>query len=97
MRKRRHQHPAALLGYMAALECQPMPLEMVAELERLHGKPLLRTLRYHATHDQDHGEELMRVLAAVPDYLRALVLSNAQFTAMHLAAAARHFGGTDGH
>ena len=69
-----------------------MPLEVVDELERFHGKRLLHTLRYHATHDVDHGGDLVRLLDDVPDDLQPLILSNAQFTALHLAAAAHHFG-----
>lgn len=32
-----HVSAASLLGYMAVLECFPMPVEMVEQLERVHG------------------------------------------------------------
>jgi hypothetical protein len=58
----KHVSPACLLGYMLVLECFPMPLEVVEELERLHGKQLLRTVRFHAEHDPDHGADLLAVI-----------------------------------
>ena len=87
-----HAHPAALLGYMAVLECQPMPLERVAELERLHGVELLRTLRFHAVHDVDHAQGVCRALDALPVDLHALVTNNALNVARHIADASRRFG-----
>lgn len=87
-----HAHPAALLGYMAVLECQPMPLEHVSELEQLHGVELLRTLRFHAVHDIDHGRDVQRALDDLPADLHELVTNNALNTARHIAAAARDFG-----
>jgi len=87
-----HAHPAALLGYMAVLECSPMPLDVVEELEALHGTALLKTLRYHATHDVDHGADVQRMLDRIPDELQNLVLQNAMMTASKLSSAAARFG-----
>lgn len=58
----KHVSPACLLGYMLVLECAPMPMPAVIELERLHGAELLRTVRYHAEHDRRHGPELLDVI-----------------------------------
>jgi hypothetical protein len=88
----RHAHPAALLGYMAVLECSPMPLAQVEHLENLHGTKLLRTLRYHAEHDIDHGADVCAMLDKVPAHLQELVKNNALITAQHLNRAAQRFG-----
>lgn len=58
----KHVSPACLLGYMLVLECAPMPIPAVIELERLHGAELLRTVRYHAEHDPEHGAELLDII-----------------------------------
>lgn len=58
----RHVNPEALLGYMAVLECYPMPLEMVDALEQAHGKEAVRTLRYHAENDIEHRKALMAMI-----------------------------------
>lgn len=55
----RHVSPQALLGYMAVLECKPMPLDALEVLEMMHGKQLLRTMRYHAEHDIAHSRDLL--------------------------------------
>jgi len=57
-----HVGPHALLGYIAALEFRPMPIEEVEGLERLYGKPAMRTVRHHAVHDLEHSKELARVI-----------------------------------
>lgn len=71
----RHVSPACLLGYMLVLECFPPALADIAELENLHGKDLLRTVRHHAEHDPDHGADLLRVIDAhySPDILGCAV------------------------
>ena len=62
-----HCNPAALLGYMAVLEGFPFPLDALEQLEAMHGKDLLRCLRYHAVHDQDHKVELFKVIDELDD------------------------------
>lgn len=61
-----HVNPASLLGYMAALECFPTSLGFIEELEKLHGKALCRTMRYHAEHDIAHGAELLAFIDTRP-------------------------------
>lgn len=63
----KHGNPASLLGYMAVLEGFPMPMEIVEALEKLHGKKLLRTARFHAEHDQEHKIELFEVIDEIAD------------------------------
>jgi hypothetical protein len=53
----KHVHPACLLGYMKALE-NPIPLDLIEELELVHGKKLLRTARLHAEEDIQHDKDL---------------------------------------
>lgn len=62
----RHVHPIALLGYMLALESQPIPMEYVEAVERAHGVAAARTLRIHAEQDPGHADELQTALAFVP-------------------------------
>lgn len=87
-----HAHPVALLGYMAALEGMPMPIADVDALEALHGRDLLRTLRFHAEHDVDHCADLCQMLDQVPAELRAAVMRSADSTASHWVRAALQFG-----
>ncbi len=74
----RHGPPEALLGYMAALECRPMPLDTVSMLEDVYGP--LRTLRYHAEHDREHGAELLEFIGKPSE----IILRNAELTASML-------------
>ena len=63
----KHAGPEALLGYMAALETNPMPLDEVAKLESLHGKDAMRTVRFHAEHDRQHGPDVIKTIAELGD------------------------------
>jgi len=56
-----HGSPATILGYMAVLECFPLPIDRIEEFEAIHGKPLCRTLRYHCEHDPDHGKDILEL------------------------------------
>lgn len=78
----RHVAPQALLGYMAALECRPMPLGVVEELEKVHGKNALRTLRYHATHDAEHAARLLGVIESAGR--KDIIFGSAEVTARML-------------
>jgi hypothetical protein len=60
-----HHHPASLLGYMAVLEGFPVPLSFVDTVEKLHGKDLFRTVRFHAEHDLEHRKELFKMIDAI--------------------------------
>lgn len=86
-----HVHPVALLGYMVVLECVPMPLERVEELEAAHGKELLRTLRYHAEHDIDHGADVLAVIDTLTDEQINLVTQSAVQTAHYALKALQRF------
>lgn len=92
----KHVHPACLLGYMLALE-DPMSIEDIQELESIHGKELLRTLRLHAEADVEHRKELLSQIAKQPPDLQALIESNAQQTSRyissHIEAARQEQGG----
>ena len=79
-------HPASLLGYMAMLEMNPMPLANVNALEKAHGKALLKTLRFHAEHDIDHSKDLCVVLDALPASLHGVVLQSLDRTADFIRA-----------
>lgn len=73
-----HEHPALLLGYMAALESNGLNAEQVDALEALHGP--LTCSRHHATHDVDHAEELREQIEKLPEALRTRALQNEQWT-----------------
>lgn len=92
-----HESPALLLGYMAALECNPVPLAMVDELEAVYG-PLI-SIRHHATHDPDHGLKLREQIERLDTKLQQRVLENETWT-LHdirsrgipsIEAASQHF------
>jgi hypothetical protein len=87
----KHVHPASLLGYMLVLEGFPVTLLMVEELEKVHGKRLLRTVRYHAEHDLEHREVLFKLIDTVPSSLQALVMESAVHTAMLLLSAQKRW------
>ena len=69
----KHVHPAALLGYMAVVECDPVPEEVVDLLERAHGKDLMRFMRFHALKDLEHRKELFEIIDLTPGQLRRLI------------------------
>jgi hypothetical protein len=58
----KHVSPVCLLGYMAVLEGFPFPVSACDELETLHGKKVIRCLRYHAENDIEHRKELFRII-----------------------------------
>lgn len=86
-----HADPVALLGYIVALECFPMPIALVEQLEQLHGPQLLRTVRHHATHDIEHGGDVAHVIDALPPDRQVIVAESAIQTANYLANAAKQF------
>jgi hypothetical protein len=75
----RHVHPALLMGYTLALEC-PMPMEVVEELEAIHGKRLLRTLRHHAQEDGRHRQETLVEVAKQPADIQHAIEQNRRQT-----------------
>lgn len=80
-----HEHPASLLGYMAALEGHPQPLGDVDELEKQFGP--LPTLRIHAENDGWHLEDIRRQIATLPPPLQSLVALNEDRVHRQLEAA----------
>lgn len=82
-----HVSPAAILGYMAVLEGFTFPLDMLEQLEAIHGKELLRCLRYHAENDIEHRKELFKVIDQLDDpiihanAIRTQLLMNEAFRA----------------
>lgn len=79
-----HVDPAALLGYMVVLERNGMSKERLEELEGIHGKALVRTLRYHVEHDTDHSAEIRSVIDGLPRERQAIVHQVATRTAQYL-------------
>ena len=86
-----HVDAAALLGYMALMECFSCSLEVVEKLEEAYGKELFRTVRYHAEHDTDHGADVADAIDRLPEASKALVLENAMQAARYFCAATQTF------
>lgn len=68
-----HVHPVALLGYMQALECNPISGELIEAVSAECGEKATRTLRLHAEEDPKHAAELEAAVALVPDEWKPLV------------------------
>lgn len=83
----KHANPTAILGYIAALECFAMPLETVEVLERIHGKDVCATLRYHAENDVDHGAEVLKMIDAVDPKYQRMIAENAVQTLLYIQHA----------
>jgi hypothetical protein len=88
----KHSHPAALLGYMAVVEGDPVPLEVVDLLERTHGQDLFRFVRFHALKDLEHRTELFEVIDHAPQPLRGLISQSAENTLYYFIHAAAAWG-----
>ena len=88
-----HIDPTALLGYMAVLECFPMTEHQIDALEFAHGTKLCRTLRHHATHDIEHGADVLDEIDRLtpPQFNRAA--QNALQTSFYIRAASARFSG----
>lgn len=91
-----HEHPALLLGYMAALEGNAPSLAQVVALEAEHGP--LKCTRHHALHDVDHTRELREEIERLDGTLKARVLDNLEWTVsdfnsrvIPMIAAASHY------
>lgn len=72
-----HEHPAMLLGYMAAMESLAPSIERLKMLEEENG-PLTCT-RHHALHDAAHTAELHRQIERLPEPLKSRVRENERF------------------
>lgn len=82
-----HTHPAALLGYMMVMEGNPMSLWMIEQLEEIHGKSLLTTVRYHAEHDIEHRDEILRIVNSLSPVEQKVIEEVAIETALDVAKA----------
>ena len=87
-----HVSPYSVLGYMLVLECFPMGLDDVSVLEKTHGESMFRTLRYHALHDVEHGDDVLEQIDNMPPVYRELVRDNALRTVKAIARTSRAFG-----
>ncbi len=87
-----HVSAYSILGYMLALECFPMSLDDVSALEKLHGESMFRTLRYHAVHDVEHGDDVLDQIDNMPPVYRELVRDNALRTVKAISRTSRAFG-----
>lgn len=88
----RHGMVPAVLGYLLALEGEPMPMQVVAQLEEIHGFGMCRTLRHHAFSDADHCADLVRVVDCIDPKFTAAIRENAIRTVDGIARSARAFG-----
>lgn len=63
-----HEHPVSVLGYLMVLEGRPVGLASIADMQARSGLPaaLFRTMRQHAGLDVQHGDDLDRLLDALP-------------------------------
>lgn len=78
-------HNVSLLGYMLVLEGMAPPIPVIEELEKLHGPVLLRTVRFHAEHDVDHGKKIFQMIDELPEEQIDIVHRIAIETAAQLA------------
>ena len=64
----RHDHPVALLGYIAVLEGRPPRVEFLDRTVEATGLPraALRTLYRHAQTDIEHGHDLFALIDRLP-------------------------------
>ncbi len=79
----KHLHPAALLGYLQALE-NPISLDVLEKMEELHGKKLLRTIRLHVVDDPGHKAEVERMVERQTEPTKDLIEWNRLQTLRYL-------------
>jgi len=80
----KHEHPAALLGYMRVLENQGVDDDFVEMMEAEHGPEILRTWKYHVQVDRGHLQEIDDMIAKQD--CRALIEANEANTRVYLEA-----------
>jgi hypothetical protein len=83
----KHVHPAALLGYLAVVEGDPTPLDVIDILEGRFGKPLLRFARFHAEKDLEHRLDLFKTMDALSDSTIPVIWRSAELTLERYIAA----------
>lgn len=89
-----HQDPAALLGYILALETLAgEELKNTKEkLVRLYGSEAVRFIQVHADEDPDHIEKALRLIESLPSYRLDLIdrsLEQAALSFVDLLQAAK--------
>lgn len=80
-----HAHPAALLGYMAALERESHSEEALQAIEKTCGTEM-KCLRLHTKLDAQHIKELDEQIEALPDDLKKLARDTEQYTSQKVSA-----------
>lgn len=80
----KHKHPVCLLGYMAIMEADPTPIEIVEKLEKEYGEAGFKFLRMHAIRDLEHRKELIELIDSQPDDKKGLILYSTNNALMYL-------------
>lgn len=83
-----HDDPALLLGYMKALERNPITSGQVKVWSESFGTPLT-CLSHHAEHDSTHKQDLEQVIGSLDPALRERVEWNERKTLEFLSEALR--------
>ena len=86
----KHVHPVCLLGYLAIMEADPVPLAVVEKLEAAHGVDLFRFLRLHAIRDLEHARDLIVLIDKVPHPLVRFVEASTENALKYLGV---HYAG----
>lgn len=81
----KHEHPAALLGYMAVLEGNGPTLDFINAMEVIHGRKIMRTWRHHVMADIEHHKDIQEEIKAHPEHAK-LIEMNAIQTAYYLVS-----------
>ena len=89
----KHVHPATLLGYLAVIEGEPTPLEVVEQLEAIHGASVLGFIREHAIKDPEHRIELFALIAEAPEDVYPAIRLSADHVLSCLTFAANQWMG----
>jgi Iron-containing redox enzyme len=92
----KHMHPATLLGYFAVAEGEPTSLDLVAELERIHGIAGMTFIRQHAISDLEHRHDVHHMIDAAPESLMPAIRLSAHNVLGYYAFAAQAWRMADG-
>jgi hypothetical protein len=76
----KHFSKYCLLGYMLVVEGFPLPMNYVDDLEKIHGKDVLRTVRYHSVNDLEHRQDLFDM---IDQHMKPEILQSAIQTAQY--------------
>jgi len=84
----KHVHPAALLGYLAVVEGDPVTIDTIEILEKIYGASLFKFMRMHAERDIIHSADLFYIIDKLPSYTHGYIEKSAQNT-LHCFSTAR--------